>query len=85
MSGSRSRVKWSQAHREDMAKIEKVGAAVAFVVGAVLVQVAASRLVEWSGVGLIVLGAWAFFPSARPLISNVVDRLPFLASKTEDR
>ena len=39
---------------------------------------------QYTGIGLASLGVWGFFPSARPLISDIVDRIPMLAKKTDE-
>ena len=77
------RIRWSVRHRQTVAIVEKVGSGLVLVLGATMAYFG-SGLGQYTGIGLASLGVWGFFPSARPLISDIVDRIPMLAKKTDE-
>ena len=77
------RVRWSARHRRHVAIVEKAGAGVVLIIGAAMAYYG-TGIGQLTGVGLASLGVWGFFPSMRPWLSELVDRVPMLAKKTED-
>ena len=84
---SRDREVWSMEHRVHVYWFEKILATVVFLVGLGMIWV--FRLADWPLLAMSAavsgLGLYGALPSVRPALSFVVDRLPFLASKSEDR
>lgn len=94
------RVRWSARHRRQMWWAEKIGYAALLVFGLTVATYFVVRLfnameagteitVVWLipsgvGVGVASIGLWGFFPSGRPFISDMLDRLPLTAKKTDD-
>lgn len=71
---------WSEEHRVHVYWFEKsVG------LGAIIVAVwfvpDTSGIAQYFFIGMGSIGVWKMFPSARPIVSRIVDRLPFLADK----
>ena len=77
-----ARVQWSQAHRRALVMVKIVLAILALVLGGVAGYFG-EGLGQMFGIAIFSVGAWHMFPDMHPILSNVVDRLPFLASKTE--
>lgn len=77
-------VRWSQKHKQHVAILELAFAAI-FVapVGIGLLAFTEAKITQYTGIGLIAVALYHFFPSLRPLFSGLADRLPFLASKTD--
>lgn len=79
----RNRVQWSQKHREHVFWFEKGLAVLLIVAGVVLAREMAGTM-QYVGSALLGVGVWVSFPSVRPLLSALVERIPGLAPKSED-
>lgn len=74
---------WSEEHRVHVYWFEKA-AALGTVIVATWFAPGNEGIAQYFFVGMGSIGLWKLFPSIRPMVSRVVDRLPFLASKTPD-
>ena len=83
MAERAARIRWSARHRRQVWWMEKIGAGVAAVLGLAIVVFTTDRFTQTIGVSVATLGVWGFFPSARPFISDMLDRLPLTANKTD--
>ena len=83
MADRKPRIQWSQDHRTHVYWAEKGIAGLAFLVGAYMAY-NGSGIGSYTGVGVASVGAYMSFPSIRPILSKIVDRLPFLTKPTPD-
>ena len=75
-----SREHWSEEHERHVFWGEKIFAGVLILIGAYMAYWG-TGVGAYVGVGMFSVGAYQTFPKLRPLISNIVDRIPFLAEK----
>lgn len=78
----RQRIEWTERHKRHATILEKGFAGVVTLLGIAVFSLLDGRA---QSAGMVVAGVGLFmcFPPLRPLFSNIADRLPFLASKTD--
>ena len=74
------REQWDADHEQHVYWFEKALAALALVVGGGMAYWG-SGVGSYVGAGLASIGVYMVFPNVRPMISGIVDRLPFLAKR----
>ena len=74
---------WSDEHRTHVYWFEKFVALGAVIVATWFVP-ANEGMAQYFFIGMGSIGLWKLFPSVRPLVSWVVEHLPFLANKTPE-
>ena len=75
-----SRQPWSAEHERHVFWGEKIFAGGLLLLGAFMAYWG-DGVGSYVGVGLASVGAYQTFPKLRPVISGLVDRIPFLAEK----
>ena len=81
MADRAPRESWAPEHRVHVFWFEKA-IAVLVLVGAYFGVKSTDGVAQYFMVGVASVAVWKLFPSFRPVISGVVDRLPFLAGKS---
>ena len=75
---------WAPEHERHVFWAEKGLAGVLILLGAFMAYWGAG-IAQYAGVGIASIGSFMFFPKIRPLISGLIDRIPFLTPKTPDK
>ena len=86
MAEQKDRAVWSAKHIRDIFWLKQLSAATLVLLGMVITIVAAVYSIgflEYFGTGIVAIGVFVFFPSARPMLSRVATRLPFLSNSTD--
>lgn len=80
MSEGDTRPDWGEKHRMHIQLLILIFAGVVLI-GSIPLAMFTEGIPQYFGVGLGSIAAFQLFPSARPFLSDLVDRLPFLKSK----
>ena len=78
----RDRLVWTEKHRRQVLLMEKAFSGMLTLAGIGMV-VMFEGIAQSVGIGVLAVGVYNFFPDIRPFLSNLADRVPFLASKTD--